>query len=205
MNLKKIYIYSTLFAISVLIAACQKEEQDNNNAVLYEKFTAYINGEFWTEQGGRINCFPLRTTYVKKPGSYGENPGGFLAVVAKDCHNSNVMALKLDSIYSDGIYLFDSNDTSSFFLDRESRNLDTMEVFPTEHYDYHAISGKVIIQDFRPAYYDTISPPQSAQNRPGWIEGSFQMVMVNDISKSPPGTQQDTLYITQGKFAAILL
>ncbi|QNR25768.1 hypothetical protein [Croceimicrobium hydrocarbonivorans] len=201
---KLIRIGTLLTALTIFLTACKEDSQDKNNAVLYEKFTAYINGEFWTEQGGKFNCFPLQTTYVKNPGSYGDNPGGFLAVVAKDCQNSNVMGLILDNIYSEGTYLFDSNDTSSVFLDRESRNLDTMEVFPTEHYSYHAVSGQLTIKEFRTVYYDTISPPQYAQNRPGWIEGTFEMVMVNDISKSPPGTIQDTLQIRDGKFAAIL-
>ncbi|QNR25766.1 hypothetical protein [Croceimicrobium hydrocarbonivorans] len=204
MNLKKIYIYSALFAISLSITACNKEEQDNNNTVLYEKFTAYINGEFWTEQGGKFNCYPLRTTYAKGPRVLGEDPGGLLTVIAEDCQTSNWMMLRLDSIFSEGTYLFDSGDTSSLFKDWESMLLDTLGVFPTEHYSYHAVSGQLIIKEFRPAYYDTISPPKYAQNRPGWIEGSFEMVMVNNIRKSPSGSIQDTLQISDGSFALIL-
>jgi len=197
-------IGTLLTAFTIFLTACKEEPQEKNNAALYEKFTAYINGEFWTEQGGRFNCFPIQTTYVKSPGSYGDNPGGFLRVKGKDCLTSNVMSLILDSVYEKGVYLFKSDDTSSYFFDRESRNLDTMEVFPTEHYSYHAVSGQLIIKEFRTTYYDTTSPPQYAQNRPGWIEGTFEMVMVNDISKSPPGTIQDTLHIRDGNFAAIL-
>ncbi|QNR25767.1 hypothetical protein [Croceimicrobium hydrocarbonivorans] len=203
MSLKKIYIYSMLFLTSISFIACEKGEADNGSTVLYEEFSAFINDEYWSKNPG-VGCFSLIKVYTKEANSYGNNPRGYLAIVATDCPTDNVMSLVIDSVDQEGKYIFNSSDTLSAYMDWKSRELDTLEVYPIEYYRYRAVSGWLRIEQLRPAYYDTISPPEKAQNRPGWIEGSFEMVLVNNISKTPPGTIQDTLHIRDGKFAAIL-
>jgi len=129
-----------------------------------------------------------------------------LLVSGKDCETSNRMGLIMDSVYSAGVYKFPKDDYNSYFLNRAARNLDTMEIYPPEHYRYYAVEGFVEITQLTPSSYRAaISDGQPYKQKiNGWIEGTFEMTLINDISLDSNNTQHDTLKITNGKFAAIL-
>lgn len=197
-----------LLTIMLVFISCKEEKQDQLlPPELRQKFNCQINGEYWTMKPAG-NCDKLYTLYAKDTGTVGNNPPAYLLVSGQDCETSNRMGLIMDRVYTAGVYKFPEDDYNSYFFNRSARDLDTMGIFPSEHYRYYAIEGFVEITELTPHSYKEDINPDTGQpyyhKINGWIEGTFEMTLINDISLDSNNTLHNTLKITNGKFAAIL-
>ncbi len=204
--MKMKYLIFVLLLVTFTVQ-CKKEKQHQDlPRELREEFNCYLNGEYWTKNPGG-NCHQLHARYYEAAGSVGANPQGYLVVRGVDCDTDNAMYIVLDSVETTGTYFLPENDYNCGFHNMEAVRLDTLDIYPFEHFYYFALSGHVKITHLEPTKYeDAISPEGIPFVRTigGWLQGTYEMILINDISQDTNMSVPDTLTITNGKFAAIL-
>ncbi len=180
-----------LASLLTALAACNKSKQDDQPLppALREEFNCYINGEYWEHTPGG-NCSSIDFSYFE--GGTGGGPEGYLIMRGEDCPTDDRFIISLDSIKSP-VRLTEPKKINSLVFKYETK-------FEYPHYRFDSLlSVNINIDSLLPQKYDDAVFPDGTPYvdvTNGWIEGTFEMTLMNDL--------QDTVEISQGKFAAIL-
>jgi len=200
--MSKNLIFPFVLIVIFLSSCVKKEKNEELPPSLREHLNFYIDREYW-ESGG-IGCPDLYSDYYLAP--TGGNPAATLVIVGSQCRTRGRLILILESVYEAGVYHLPEDGLRTLWFDGKASREDTIN--PVELYEYYPIKGAINITEFTlPVLVrevDSITGEVTViQNTSGWVEGSFQMTLINDISRSPAGTVRDTVVITNGSFGVI--
>ncbi len=181
-----------LASLLTALAACNKSKQDDQPLppALREEFNCYINGEYWERVRGG-NCSSIDFKYYQNAAP-GGGPAGYLVIRGKNCTDRTTMSIVVDSVF----------ETIDLGQVKEVRG--AMYYNPRDYEYPHSVFDSLLniqlsidkleAQTYRDAVFPDGTPYVDVTN--GWIEGTFEMTLINDL--------QDTVRITDGNFAAIL-
>ncbi len=182
-----------LASLLTALAACNKNKQDDQPLppALREEFNCYINGEYWEEKqtGGPCNSIDFKYYKGQAPGG---DPPGYLIMRGRNCLDRTYISIVLDSAFKPVKFSkFDNINGARFYNPNDYE-------YPHSVFD-SILSLKLEIDSLLPQKYrDAVFPDGTpyVDVTDGWTEGTFEITLMNDL--------QDTVRITNGKFAAIL-